>query len=256
MNSVLLGSCIGAVTLSISFLIRDQLRIMGNRHSTIGNPYSAMRNPYSSIASTSSESSVSLGHEYAIRDPEVLRQEYEAEVEGAAIGPWQTTVAFDDPVNRMKNRWCDVPCWDHSRVILKNSSSGSDYIHANWIDGFWRNRKFIATQSPKFETVDDYFDMIDENKCRVIVVLTKIFDDYGDNHAYWSPNFGCRISGRYVVWTVKTKDKGDYKVFGLKLENLSTTKRSRKVTLYHYDKWPEHGTPANIDSCSGSSWRI
>ena len=40
--------------------------------------------------------------------------------------------------NAAKNRYTDVLCYDHSRVILnpENNESGSDYINANYVDGY------------------------------------------------------------------------------------------------------------------------
>lgn len=50
--------------------------------------------------------------------------------------------------NLPKNRYTDVLCYDHSRVILSeiDGDPDSDYIHANFVDGYKQKNAFINTQ--------------------------------------------------------------------------------------------------------------
>lgn len=50
--------------------------------------------------------------------------------------------------NLPKNRYTDVLCYDHSRVILSeiDGDADSDYIHANFVDGYKQKNAFINTQ--------------------------------------------------------------------------------------------------------------
>ena len=64
------------------------------------------------------------------------------------------------PENVGRNRYTDVLCYDHSRVELRNEESTavpedkedalgdncSDYINANYVDGYKQKRAFIFTQ--------------------------------------------------------------------------------------------------------------
>ncbi|BAF45511.1 GfV-B43-ORF1 [Ichnoviriform fumiferanae] len=158
-----------------------------------------------------------------------------------------TTQAFSDPENKMKNRSQSVPCWDHSRVKLSNSPR-SDYIHANWIKGFDGARKFIGSQAPMTETINDHLDMIWQTKSTIIVVLTKIYDnDVELCYPYWSSVVNnCRKTEKYIVETKKVIDRPGYTKYLLKLKNSEITNDSRDVSLYHYTNWPEHRTPENI----------
>lgn len=50
--------------------------------------------------------------------------------------------------NLAKNRYTDVLCYDHSRVILsqENDDLTSDYINANFVDGYKQKNAYISTQ--------------------------------------------------------------------------------------------------------------
>lgn len=50
--------------------------------------------------------------------------------------------------NLIKNRYTDVLCYDHSRVILsqENNEPTSDYINANFVDGYKQKNAYISTQ--------------------------------------------------------------------------------------------------------------
>lgn len=50
--------------------------------------------------------------------------------------------------NLSKNRYTDVLCYDHTRVILsqENDEPSSDYINANFVDGYKQRNAYISTQ--------------------------------------------------------------------------------------------------------------
>jgi protein tyrosine phosphatase len=65
---------------------------------------------------------------------------------------------------------------DHSRVKLlcddKDESIG--YINANYIDGYHKPNSYIATQGPMPHTFNDFWRMIWEQNCSIIVMITNI----------------------------------------------------------------------------------
>ena len=62
----------------------------------------------------------------------------------ATLGLDNTAVESEKPENDSRNRYKNIPCFDHTRVILRNNTS--DYINANWISGFRKANAYIATQ--------------------------------------------------------------------------------------------------------------
>ena len=83
--------------------------------------------------------------------------------------------AANMPYNKTKNRYANVLAFDDSRVKLSviTGIEGSDYINANFIDGYMMRRAFIATQAPIPDTIPDFWRMIWEHESSTIVMLSK-----------------------------------------------------------------------------------
>ena len=59
--------------------------------------------------------------------------------------------------NLTKNRYTDVLCYDHSRVVLSHDAENGDdedptgdYINANFVDGYKQKNAYISTQGKNF----------------------------------------------------------------------------------------------------------
>ncbi|AEE09520.1 protein tyrosine phosphatase [Cotesia vestalis bracovirus] len=173
---------------------------------------------------------------------------------------------FSKDENVTKNRYYDVQCWDHSRVILTSqgnkvydhSQSGSysivvtkkdsdsTYIHANFVDGFEDEKKFICAQGPKTNTVGDFWKLVWEKDVRMIVSLTQIDCEDGVCYEYWVAEEGYELLfGRYAVKTLMIKEEPGYITTLLSIFDV-TYGESRLVTHYCYTAWPSYGAPANL----------
>jgi len=83
---------------------------------------------------------------------------FAAEYESIDPGGQFTWEASSLDVNKPKNRYANVIAYDHSRVRLQQLdglSPASDYINANYLDGFCRANAYIATQARMF-----YYDRL------------------------------------------------------------------------------------------------
>ena len=56
-------------------------------------------------------------------------------------------------------------------MILSSKIDGTDYINASWVRGY-QDIKFIATQEPTPKTVAHFWQMVFENNCKMILMLT------------------------------------------------------------------------------------
>lgn len=99
----------------------------------------------------------------------LFSQEYGA-LKPQAEFTWNATLAQE---NRHKNRYNNVVAYDHSRVKLSHIQGvpGSDYINANFLDGYQKKRAYIASQGPLPETEDDFWRMIWEQDSKIIVMV-------------------------------------------------------------------------------------
>ncbi|KAF2360952.1 PTP type protein phosphatase [Trinorchestia longiramus] len=84
------------------------------------------------------------------------------------------------PENRGKNRYKNILPFDHTRVVLRDRDPGipgSDYINANHItsddDGSGDQQRYIATQGCLSNTVADFWWMVWQEDCYVVVMTTK-----------------------------------------------------------------------------------
>ena len=82
----------------------------------------------------------------------------------------------NDTKNKAKNRYSNIKAYDHSRVVLTDDPD-DDYINANFVQGFSCDRKFIATQGPKPDTVVDFWRMVFVYKVKAIVMLTNLIEN-------------------------------------------------------------------------------
>ncbi|KAL0291479.1 UNVERIFIED_CONTAM: Protein-tyrosine-phosphatase PTP1 [Sesamum radiatum] len=94
------------------------------------------------------------------------------------------TVALDS-LNYSKNRYTDVLPFDDNRVILKRCtdyrSSARGYINASLVTTSESVSRFIAAQGQLSHTSEDFWEMIIQYHCPVIVMLTRLVDNHRAN---------------------------------------------------------------------------
>lgn len=105
---------------------------------------------------------------------------------------------------------------DSTRVVLKNASSG-DYINANYVNMKIADteavNRYIATQGPLQTTTEDFWQMVLEEECTHIVMLTTVVErGRAKCHKYW-PGLNETFAFQYM--TIKciceeTDDSGSF----------------------------------------------
>lgn len=143
--------------------------------------------------------------------------------------------------NFKKNRNPDEPCFDHSRVVLRREENYGDYINASHVDGFKHPKKYIVTQAPLKETISDWWKMIWEQKCELIVMLCNLVENGKSQcYPYWSPVEGTTLKfGRLIVKTIEVCSV--FKNFEMtKIEVTHKDGGRLRLTHFLYKKWQEH----------------
>ncbi|XP_075443962.1 receptor-type tyrosine-protein phosphatase N2 isoform X2 [Ascaphus truei] len=153
--------------------------------------------------------------------------------------------------NLLKNRSLAVITYDHNRIILKaeNSHDNSDYINASPImDHDPRNPAYISTQGPLPTTVADFWQMVWENGCVVIVMLTSLAENGVKQCYHYWPDEG---SDRYHIYEVNLVSEHiwceDFLVRSFYLKNLQTNE-TRTVTQFNFLNWNDQGVPSSTRS--------
>ena len=137
-------------------------------------------------------------------------------------------------------RYSDIKTYKHNNIEINTETK---YINASPI--IFKNDKkyFISTQGPKPNTIDDFWTMIEEYNCNIIVMLCKLEERGREKCAnYWEII-------KPEKYTVKILDEKENK-FGktiiiernIQLINNST-KNEKNVIQLHYEGWPDHGVP-------------
>ncbi|XP_070709186.1 receptor-type tyrosine-protein phosphatase N2 [Pempheris klunzingeri] len=148
--------------------------------------------------------------------------------------------------NTKRNRSDAVVVYDHSRITLKaeNNHGNSDYINASPImDHDPRNPTYISSQGPLPSTVADFWQMVWESGCVVIVMLTPLSENgVKQCHHYW-PDEGSDV---YHIYEVNLVSEHiwceDFLVRSFYLKNLQTNE-TRTVTQFHFLSWMDRGIP-------------
>ncbi|XP_017165920.1 receptor-type tyrosine-protein phosphatase delta isoform X23 [Poecilia reticulata] len=147
-------------------------------------------------------------------------------------------------VNKPKNRYANVIAYDHSRVLLSaiDGIPGSDYINANYIDGYRKQNAYIATQGALPETFGEFWRMIWEQRSAIVVMMTKLEERSRVKCDQYWPTRGTETYGLIQITLLDTVELATYcvRTFAL-FKNGSSEKR--EVRQFQFTAWPDHGVP-------------
>lgn len=140
--------------------------------------------------------------------------------------------------------------FDETRVKLKDvdpNVPGSDYINANYIR--WKNdetigcndsqnehsnKTYIATQGCLPSTIPDFWQMVWQENCRVIVMTTKE-TERGKNKCarYWPEQGGTKEYGKSKVKNLMESSTAHYTLREF-LVSMEGHQGDRKIYHYHF----------------------
>ncbi|CAG5896838.1 unnamed protein product [Menidia menidia] len=169
-----------------------------------------------------------------------LSQEYES------IDPGQQFIWEHSnlEVNKPKNRYANVIAYDHTRVTLAPIEGilGSDYINANYIDGYRKQNAYIATQGPLAETFGDFWRMVWEQRTASVVMMTRLEEKSRIKCDQYWPSRGTETYGMIQVTLLDTMELATFCVRTFSLHKSGSSER-REVRQFQFTAWPDHGVP-------------
>ncbi|KAL0267726.1 UNVERIFIED_CONTAM: hypothetical protein PYX00_009910 [Menopon gallinae] len=162
-----------------------------------------------------------------------------------------TVINSQLPDNKMKNRYLNILAYDHTRVHLlplPGQKKSTEYLNANYIDGFQRSRAYIGTQGPLPATFNCFWRMVWEQRVAIIVMITNLIERGRRKCDMYWPKEGTEVYGVISVTMVKEDIMATYTIRTFQIRHLRIKKKKsnvqeRTVLQYHYTNWPDHGTP-------------
>ncbi|KAL3878263.1 hypothetical protein ACJMK2_030628 [Sinanodonta woodiana] len=173
-----------------------------------------------------------------------LSTDCEQEYQGLVSGPQNEMNVALKPENRAKSRYKGIFAYDNTRVVLDllPEEPDSDYINACFIDGYKRDKAYIAAQGPTTVTVNDFWRMIWQYNIRTVVMLTGLFEEQKQKcHQYW-PSEGSLEFDTLLVEIVDEETYVDYTIRSLKVTKNGFSSQ-KLVTQFHFTAWPDRDVP-------------
>ncbi|WAR16054.1 LAR-like protein [Mya arenaria] len=170
---------------------------------------------------------------------------YEEEFDKFSDGLKRSCDAAKLPQNKAKNRYKGLYAYDATRV--KVTGFDTDYINANYIDGFNERNAYIASLGPMSKQMRDFgmfWNMIWQQKVEKIVMVTNLMEDGKEKcEKYW-PNVGTTLNYSGVKVTCQSED--EYAEFTRRLMLLKDGESERQLHHHHFTAWPDRGIPEDV----------
>lgn len=136
-----------------------------------------------------------------------------------------------------KNRYNDYLPYDQTRIILhstadpnaskKTSSDSSDYINATLLSKVGATQSdppFICTQLPQQSEFNDFWSMLVQQKCEMVVCLARE-NEFGGKY-YWPMDKASQLllpAGRVSLQSLKETASSVQRVCGVEIDGVART---------------------------------
>jgi protein tyrosine phosphatase len=151
--------------------------------------------------------------------------------------------------NKAKNRYLNILPYDATRVKLRpvEGEEDSDYINANWVTS--AERKYICTQAPLENTLDDFYRMLWETNSSALVMLTRLIELGRIKAHEYLPRVGDEPK-KYgdIEVEVISEENGPNESYIKRKFTLKKGGDKHELAQYHFLAWPDHGTPTETET--------
>jgi len=154
--------------------------------------------------------------------------------------------------------------YDKTRVLLNqiNDDESTTYINGNWVHDMQDDEEksnphaYISTQGPitrvseydqeNVDTCPDFWRMVWENDCALIIMLTKRSEDARETEKcslYWPKDVGTTKAFGDISITLENKERDKDHHIATRHFKIARGGEERQVTHLQYTGWPDHGVP-------------
>ncbi|XP_064605996.1 receptor-type tyrosine-protein phosphatase alpha-like [Liolophura sinensis] len=144
--------------------------------------------------------------------------------------------------NKPKNRYGNIIAYDHSRVVLEPypEDVSSDYVNANYMDGYKCPKAYIASQGPNKPMLKDFWRMIWQKEIGKIVMLTNLVEACRKKCEQYWPEEG---TAKYGDLELELTQSVKYTDFTVRTFQLKREEEERVIKQFHFNTWSDHGAP-------------
>jgi len=120
--------------------------------------------------------------------------------------------------------------------------TGSDYVNANFVDGFKGRKSYIATQGPLEDTVGAFWRMLWEREVDFVVMLTLVSENgRAKSEQYWpdADEESLTFGDFQILWDEGKEQAASFGVKrSLRIVNL-VSEATRSVVHWQFTAWPD-----------------
>ncbi|XP_033120974.1 receptor-type tyrosine-protein phosphatase epsilon-like [Anneissia japonica] len=184
-------------------------------------------------------------HEYVRKRCSHKTENFQTEFEELGCSILHPCTEAKKYINRTKNRYANILTYDHSRVVLVDSSDQSDYINASYIK--YNDNTYIASQGPNGASVNDMWRMVWQEKTGIIIMVTNLVEKRKIKCEQYWPNANEGLA--YGDITVQNVGEETNRYFTIRtfqiLMGAGEEAEIRHVLQYHFTAWPDMDVPAS-----------
>ncbi|KAI1732781.1 protein-tyrosine phosphatase domain-containing protein [Ditylenchus destructor] len=155
-----------------------------------------------------------------------------------------------DENNRLKNRYMNIGAVEHTRIHIHSGISSDGYINANFIDSCDSHNAYIATQAPLPHTFSDFWTMIWQENCNVIVAITNLVEGGRVKcDQYWPPTLRATMAFDNFQLTLDSEQQNSvfvHRIITLRALNCPPGTSERTIHQVHFTSWPDHAVPQTV----------